>query len=72
MTTTESESTAGNATATQIAPDQEHMQLQSSDHPGMVMVSALLTGNNYFAWSNAVKRAPTTKMKLDFIDGTAV
>ncbi|KAL0457879.1 UNVERIFIED_CONTAM: hypothetical protein Slati_0415100 [Sesamum latifolium] len=48
------------------------MQVQSSDHPRMVMVSALLTENNYFAWSRAVKRAPTTKMKLDFIDGTAV
>ncbi|KAL0337574.1 UNVERIFIED_CONTAM: hypothetical protein Scaly_2032500 [Sesamum calycinum] len=72
MATTESGSTTGNDTATQIAPDQEHMQLQSSDHPRMVMVSALLIGNNYFAWSRAVKRALTTKMKLDFIDGTAV
>ncbi|KAL0315463.1 UNVERIFIED_CONTAM: hypothetical protein Sradi_5424500 [Sesamum radiatum] len=72
MATAESGSTTGNDTATQIAPDQEHMQLQSSDHLGMVMVSALLTGNNYFAWSRAVKRALTAKMKLDFIDGTAV
>ncbi|KAL0419198.1 UNVERIFIED_CONTAM: hypothetical protein Sradi_1333300 [Sesamum radiatum] len=38
----------------------------------MVMVSALLTGNNYLAWSRAVKCGLTTKMKLDFIDGTAV
>ncbi|KAL2235940.1 UNVERIFIED_CONTAM: hypothetical protein Sindi_1326200 [Sesamum indicum] len=51
--------------------DPEFMQLQSSDHPGMVMVSALLTGSNYFAWSRAVKRALTAKMKVDFIDGTA-
>ncbi|KAL0319936.1 UNVERIFIED_CONTAM: hypothetical protein Sradi_5255100 [Sesamum radiatum] len=72
MVTAESGSSAGNATAIQIAPDQEHMQLQSSDHPGMVMVSALLTGNNYFAWSRAVRRALTVKMKLDFIDGSAV
>ncbi|KAL2247811.1 UNVERIFIED_CONTAM: Retrovirus-related Pol polyprotein from transposon RE2 [Sesamum indicum] len=50
----------------------EFMQLQSSDHPGMVMVSALFTGNNYFAWSRAIKRALTAKMKLDFIEGTAI
>ncbi|KAL2230938.1 UNVERIFIED_CONTAM: hypothetical protein Sindi_1688200 [Sesamum indicum] len=48
------------------------MQLQSSDHPGMVMVSALFTGNNYFAWSKAIKRALTAKMKLDFIEGIAI
>ncbi|KAL0389036.1 UNVERIFIED_CONTAM: hypothetical protein Scaly_0260700 [Sesamum calycinum] len=48
------------------------MQLQSFHHPRMVMVSALLTGNNYLAWSRAVKRGLTTKMKLYFIDGTAV
>ncbi|KAL0370734.1 UNVERIFIED_CONTAM: hypothetical protein Sangu_0391500 [Sesamum angustifolium] len=48
------------------------MQLQSFDHPRMVMVSALLTGNNYLAWSRAVKRGLTTKMKLDFINGTAI
>ncbi|KAL0295023.1 UNVERIFIED_CONTAM: hypothetical protein Sradi_6856000 [Sesamum radiatum] len=53
MVTDESGSSTGNATAIQIAPDQERMQLQSSDHPGMVMVSSLLTGNNYFAWSRA-------------------
>ncbi|KAL0291445.1 UNVERIFIED_CONTAM: hypothetical protein Sradi_7025800, partial [Sesamum radiatum] len=70
--TVEPGSSIGNATAIQIAPDQEHMQLQSSDHPGMVMVSSLLTGNNYFAWSRAVRRALTAKMKLDFIDGFVV
>ncbi|KAL2251770.1 UNVERIFIED_CONTAM: hypothetical protein Sindi_2299300 [Sesamum indicum] len=48
------------------------MQLQASDQLGMVMVSTMLTGNNFFAWSRAVKRALTTKLKLDFIDGTAV
>ncbi|KAL2227013.1 UNVERIFIED_CONTAM: hypothetical protein Sindi_2060000 [Sesamum indicum] len=51
--------------------DPEFMQLQSSDHPGMVMVSTLLTGSNYFAWSRAVKRALTAKMKVDCIDLTA-
>ncbi|KAL2235601.1 UNVERIFIED_CONTAM: Retrovirus-related Pol polyprotein from transposon RE2 [Sesamum indicum] len=62
----------GNEATSRGGLDQEFMQLQSSNHPGMVMVSALLTGNNYFAWSKAIKRALTAKMKLDFIDGAAV
>ncbi|KAL2241477.1 UNVERIFIED_CONTAM: Retrovirus-related Pol polyprotein from transposon TNT 1-94 [Sesamum indicum] len=62
----------GNIGMTHTSPDPEFMQLQASDHPGVVMVSAVLTGNNYFAWSRAVRRALTAKMKLDFVDGTAV
>ncbi|KAL2253435.1 UNVERIFIED_CONTAM: Retrovirus-related Pol polyprotein from transposon RE1 [Sesamum indicum] len=52
--------------------DLDSMQLQASDHTGIVMVSAMLTGSNYFAWSRAIRRALTAKMKLDFVDGTAV
>ncbi|KAL2251560.1 uncharacterized protein LOC110012911 [Sesamum indicum] len=36
----------------------------------MVMVSAQLTGNNYFAWNRAMRRPLTAKMELNFIDGT--
>ncbi|XP_011101083.1 uncharacterized protein LOC105179191 [Sesamum indicum] len=72
MVTAEFSNSAGNEATSRGNIDPDFMQLQSSDHRGMVMVSALLTGNNYFAWSRAVKRALTAKMKIDFVDGTVV
>ncbi|KAL0313534.1 UNVERIFIED_CONTAM: hypothetical protein Sradi_5752700 [Sesamum radiatum] len=54
---------------TQIMP--EKLQLHGSDHPGMVLVSAPLTGNNYLNWSFGINRALRAKMKLGFIDGTS-
>ncbi|KAL2240934.1 uncharacterized protein LOC105171280 [Sesamum indicum] len=71
MATAEFTDSLGNDATSRGGFDQEFMQLQSSDHSGMVMVSAQFIGNNYFAWSRAVRRALTAKMKLDFIDGTA-
>ncbi|KAL2227927.1 UNVERIFIED_CONTAM: hypothetical protein Sindi_1772400 [Sesamum indicum] len=49
----------------------ERLQLHRSDHPGMMLVSAPLTGNNYLNWSFGVKRALREKIKLCFIDGTS-
>ncbi|KAL2253270.1 UNVERIFIED_CONTAM: hypothetical protein Sindi_0121700 [Sesamum indicum] len=49
----------------------ERLQLHGSDHPGMTLVSAPLTGNNYLNWSFGVKRAFRAKMKLCFIGGTS-
>lgn len=42
--------------------------LQNSDHPGMNLISSLLTGNNYLTWSRSVKIALGAKTKLGFID----
>ncbi|KAL0345251.1 UNVERIFIED_CONTAM: hypothetical protein Sradi_4356400 [Sesamum radiatum] len=50
----------------------EILQLHGSDHPGMILVSTLLTKTNYLTWSYAVKRALRAKMKLGFIDGTSM
>ncbi|KAL0364470.1 UNVERIFIED_CONTAM: Retrovirus-related Pol polyprotein from transposon RE1 [Sesamum angustifolium] len=50
----------------------EALQLHGSDHPGMILVSTLLTKSNYLTWSYAVKRALRAKMKLGFIDGTTM
>ncbi|XP_020546985.1 uncharacterized protein LOC110011335 [Sesamum indicum] len=72
MLTAEFSNSAGNEATSRGNIDPDFMQLQSSDHLGMVMVSAVLTSNNYFAWSRAVKRALTAKMKIDFVDGTVV
>ena len=44
--------------------------LQSSDHPGMVLVSQSLNGENYGSWSRAVRIALFVKNKTSFIDGT--
>ncbi|KAL0440699.1 UNVERIFIED_CONTAM: Retrovirus-related Pol polyprotein from transposon RE2 [Sesamum radiatum] len=50
----------------------ETLQLRGSDHPGMVLVSAHLTSNNYLNWNFGVKRALCAKLKLNFIDNTSV
>ncbi|KAL2246225.1 UNVERIFIED_CONTAM: hypothetical protein Sindi_2890700 [Sesamum indicum] len=62
----------GNVDMAQTTPDLESMQLQASNHLRIVMVLAMLTGSNYFSWSRAVRRALTMKMKLDFVDDTAI
>ncbi|KAB1117854.1 hypothetical protein F6X68_33165, partial [Micromonospora sp. AMSO12t] len=57
------------------ATDHQHifkddlMQLQASDHPGMLLVSSTLTGSNYLSWNRSMKIALGTKNKLGFIDG---
>ncbi|KAL0410029.1 UNVERIFIED_CONTAM: Retrovirus-related Pol polyprotein from transposon RE2 [Sesamum latifolium] len=53
-------------------PVPEALQLHGSDHPGMILVSTLLTKHNYLTWSYAMKRALRAKLKLGFIDGTYV
>ena len=50
--------------------EDESMILHNSDHPGMVLVSAPLTENNYLSWSRSMQIALGAKMKLCFIDGT--
>ncbi|KAL0454394.1 UNVERIFIED_CONTAM: hypothetical protein Slati_0778600 [Sesamum latifolium] len=50
----------------------EALQLHGSDHPGMILVSTLLTKSNYLTWSYAIKRVLRAKMKLGFIDGTSL
>lgn len=46
--------------------------LQSGDHPGIILVSHLLTGSNYNTWSRAISMALTAKNKLGFVDSTIV
>ncbi|KAL2232744.1 UNVERIFIED_CONTAM: hypothetical protein Sindi_1454400 [Sesamum indicum] len=72
MATADYSTSPGNDATSRGISNPDFMQLQSSDQPGMEIVSALLTGSNYFTWSRAVKRALTAKMKVDFINGTAI
>lgn len=45
------------------------MTLQNSDHPGMSLITASLTGSNYMTWSRSMKIALGAKTKIGFIDG---
>ena len=41
-----------------------------SDHPGLVLISKPLNGNNYSTWKRAMMLALNSKNKLGFVDGT--
>lgn len=45
------------------------LYLHPNDNPGFVLVTDLLTGNNYLTWSKLMKTALLTKNKLGFING---
>ncbi|RVW13837.1 Retrovirus-related Pol polyprotein from transposon RE1 [Vitis vinifera] len=44
--------------------------LHNGDHPGLNLVSNLLTGANYHTWRKAMLMALTAKNKVGFVDGT--
>ncbi|XP_057976054.1 uncharacterized protein LOC131163475 [Malania oleifera] len=44
--------------------------LHPSDNLGALLVSEILTGANYVAWSRSISIALTVKNKIAFIDGT--
>ena len=44
--------------------------LHSLDHPGGLLVSTPLTGDNYPTWSRAMKIALNAKNKLGFVNGS--
>ena len=56
------------------SPDNIHSpyHLHSSDHPGLVLASELLDGNNYGVWIIAMTTSLEAKNKLGFLDGSIV
>ena len=44
--------------------------LHHFDHPGMVLVSKSLDGNNYSTWRRATTISWNAKSKFCFVDGT--
>lgn len=46
--------------------------LSQSDHPGMILVSHPLTGDNYISWKRSIMLALSSKLKLGFINGKVV
>ncbi|KAL0374189.1 UNVERIFIED_CONTAM: hypothetical protein Sradi_3334600 [Sesamum radiatum] len=63
------ESTGTSSRGTRAKDGDDFLQLQSSDHLGMVLVTTPLNGRNFLAWSRAVKIALGAKLKLGFITG---
>ncbi|XP_021906250.1 uncharacterized protein LOC110820924 [Carica papaya] len=66
-------STAHNPQADQAAmSDNIHNPffLHSGDHPGLILVTHVLNGNNYNTWKRAMRIALNAKNKLGFIDGS--
>ena len=53
-----------------VVDNNDPLFLYNSDHPGMVLVTAPLTGKNFLTWSRSIKIALGAKMKLGFIDGS--
>ncbi|KAK4388519.1 Retrovirus-related Pol polyprotein from transposon RE2 [Sesamum angolense] len=50
----------------------EALQLHSSEHPGMMLVSTPRDGKFFLSWSRAVRRALGAKSKLGFITRTCI
>ena len=44
--------------------------LHQSDHPGMVLVSKVLEGDNYSTWSRAMRISLSAKDKIGFVTGS--
>jgi hypothetical protein len=59
-----------NSTAAQTPDLSDHFRLENSDNPGAVLVTELLTTENYPTWSRAIRRAIRAKNKLGFLTGT--
>ncbi|KAJ9557475.1 hypothetical protein OSB04_012089 [Centaurea solstitialis] len=63
------------ANSSQISAIDDRMHpyyLHHSDNPGIVLVSQVLTGDNYTSWSRAMMIALSVKNKIGFIDGSLV
>lgn len=69
MATTSTTSTPANSNVIDI---NHPLYLQNGDNPCMVIVTQLLTEQNYQPWSRVVMLALSAKLKLDLIDGSIV
>ena len=50
----------------------DSLLLQSSDHPGMQLVSAKLDGSNCMPWRRSITIALNTTVKFGFVDSTCI
>jgi hypothetical protein len=61
------ESNSSNSTISTM--DSNPLYLHHGDSPGSILVTQLLTGDNYYTWSRSMFMALTAKNKLQFING---
>ncbi|QHO19868.1 uncharacterized protein DS421_11g332820 [Arachis hypogaea] len=54
----------------QSSPIPKAYLLQSSNHPGLVLVSQPLQEDNYASWCRSMRLALSGKCKIGFIDGS--
>ncbi|XP_042974688.1 uncharacterized protein LOC122306322 [Carya illinoinensis] len=52
--------------------DSSPFQLQNGDSPGSILVSNLLTGDNYNSWRRSMEMALKAKNKLGFVNGSII
>ena len=50
--------------------NEDPLHMQTSDHPGMILVTTPLTEGNYLSWCRAIKIALGAKLKIGFINGS--
>ncbi|XP_038719963.1 uncharacterized protein LOC120012595 [Tripterygium wilfordii] len=67
--TPEKSETLNNSAANKFDDPNNPLYLHHSDQPGLVLVTQLLTQNNYPIWSHAMLMALTTKNKDGFVNG---
>lgn len=62
---------SGTTSAVSSVIDANHPYfLQTSDNPGIPLITQLLTEQNYYHWTRSVSIALSAKMKLGMIDGS--
>lgn len=61
-----------NLMGSRLQNDGDSMQLQSSDHPSMILVNTPLNGRNYLSWSRSINIVLGAKLKLGFINGKCI
>ncbi|KAK9690007.1 hypothetical protein RND81_09G098300 [Saponaria officinalis] len=60
-----------NLTSTSVLAPEDPLYIQSSDHPGMKLVSHVFEGQGFDNWKRSMLIALSAKNKLEFIDGTS-
>lgn len=66
---TESSNTSHRPMGPAMAAVEDPMTLLNADHPGMILVTTVLTEKNFLTWSTSMVRALEAKNKLAFING---
>ncbi|CAL9009693.1 unnamed protein product [Prunus brigantina] len=64
------EKESSSADKTSVMESSSPLFIHSSDHPGLLLVSKKLNGDNYATWQRSMVIALTAKNKIGFVDGS--